>query len=230
MRRFASTALAVTLLVSASPITAQQKPVEEQIAEAVSALPEPMREGATVLAFVGGDSLSVVRMGLNMMICLADDPKIEGFHVACYHRDLEPFMARGRQLKAQGKTVTEVQDDRREEVEKGKLLMPTHPAALYSLTGPEGSFDQATGTAVGARALRHLRALGNGGHDRHFGDSIRPAPLADVPRHSLGAHNDSSTVSQTPPCPSSGKKGGNTVPSVVAVPVSLVTRDSLTAN
>jgi hypothetical protein len=153
MRRFASTALAVTLLVSASPITAQQKPVEEQIAEAVSALPEPMREGATVLAFVGGDSLSVVRMGLNMMICLADDPKIEGFHVACYHRDLEPFMARGRQLKAQGKTVTEVQDDRREEVEKGKLLMPTHPAALYSLTGPEGSFDQATGTAVGARAL-----------------------------------------------------------------------------
>jgi hypothetical protein len=112
-----------------------------------------MREAATVMAYVDADTLSIVRMGLNLMICLADDPKIPGFHVACYHRDLEPFMARGRQLRAQGKTTAENQQIRVEEIEDGELPMPSHPAALYSLMGPEGSFDHATGTTVGARGL-----------------------------------------------------------------------------
>ena len=36
------------------------------------------------------------------LICLADDPKIDALSVACYHKDLEPFMARGRELDADG--------------------------------------------------------------------------------------------------------------------------------
>ena len=30
----------------------------------------------------------------------ADNPKVEGISVACYHKDLDPFMARGRALRA----------------------------------------------------------------------------------------------------------------------------------
>jgi hypothetical protein len=29
----------------------------------------------------------------------ADNPKQDGFSAACYHKDLEPFMARGRVLR-----------------------------------------------------------------------------------------------------------------------------------
>ena len=39
----------------------------------------------------------------NKLICISDDPVKEGFNCVCYHKDLEPFMARGRALKAEGK-------------------------------------------------------------------------------------------------------------------------------
>ena len=74
---------------------AQDKPDARQIADAVSPLPEPMREGATVMGYRGHD-LVVLRNGTNGMICLADDPAREGFHTSCYHSSLEPFMDRGR--------------------------------------------------------------------------------------------------------------------------------------
>jgi len=156
MWRAACCYLALVLIAVPAVAIGQQKTVDQQIVEAVSPLPEEMREAATVMAYVDADTLSIVRMGLNLMICLADDPKISGFHVACYHRDLEPFMARGRQLRAQGKTTAENQQIRVAEIEDGDLPMPSHPAALYSLTGPEGSFDHTTGSAIGAHGLHVL--------------------------------------------------------------------------
>jgi hypothetical protein len=86
------------------------------------------------------------------MICLADDPSEAEFHVACYHRDLEPFMARGRELRAQGKRHAEVDSIRLADVRSGSLPMPNHPAALYSLTGSADSVDSA-GVPHGAAAL-----------------------------------------------------------------------------
>jgi len=85
------------------------------------------------------------------MTCLASDPKVERFHVACYHKVLEPFMARGRELRAQGVTGPEVDSVRFREVRSGKLKLPEGPAALYSLTGT--AYDPATTTATGARPL-----------------------------------------------------------------------------
>ncbi|UCG88901.1 MAG: hypothetical protein JSW71_10330 [Gemmatimonadota bacterium] len=153
MWRAACCSFASVLMAAPAVTVAQQKSIEQQIVEAVSPLPVGMRGAATVMAYADGDTLSVVRMGLNLMICLADDPKIYGFHAACYHRDLEPFMARGRMLQEQGKTIAETQQIRVEEIEAGKLPMPDHPAALYSLTGPEGGFDHVTGSAIAARGL-----------------------------------------------------------------------------
>ena len=128
-------------------------PAEQQIAAAVLPLPQGMRAGAAVLGYAADGKLVPLRRGTNDMICLASDPKGAQFHVACYHKSLEPFMARGRALRAQGVTGGEVDSVRFREVRAGRLRIPTQPAALYQLTGPAGSFDPAAGTATGARAL-----------------------------------------------------------------------------
>jgi hypothetical protein len=96
---------------------------EWQIKTAVLAAPPAEREGATVLGYDQSGTLVTLRKGTNNLICLADDPKQKGFSVACYHKDLEPFMARGRELTAQGKSA-ETFSIREAEVKSGKLPMP----------------------------------------------------------------------------------------------------------
>ena len=49
---------------------------------------------------------------MNEMVCLADDPKQDGFSAACYHKDLDPFMGRGRELKAARKSLKEIFDQK----------------------------------------------------------------------------------------------------------------------
>ena len=142
--------LAVGCLVPASAAFGQAPPeAAEQIAGAVSPAPEEMRDGATVLGYSKEGELVTLRQGDGDLICLADDPADERFHTACYFKALEPFMARGRELRAQGKERAEVLETRAAEIESGKLEMPG-PSALYSLTGPAGSFDPATGEVAGA--------------------------------------------------------------------------------
>ncbi|HJU65027.1 MAG TPA: hypothetical protein VJ596_05085 [Gemmatimonadaceae bacterium] len=128
-------------------------PAEQQVAAAVQPLPQEFRDSATVLGYDGGGRLVTLREGGGAFICLASDPKGERFHVACYHRTLEPFMARGRALRAQGTTGDQVDSVRFAEVKSGKLRMPAQPASLYSLTGPPGSYDPATNRVTGARSL-----------------------------------------------------------------------------
>ena len=126
---------------------------ETVIAEAVSALPEPLRDGATVQAFRAG-RLATIREGTNGLICLGDDPARDGWHVACYQESLEPFMARGRELRAQGVTDRSAIDSvRLAEIESGNLEFPDGPATLYSLFADEVAFKPATGEAEGARGL-----------------------------------------------------------------------------
>lgn len=150
---------AAVLLVSAvlSPACVQSQevpPAEAQIAAAIEPLPEGMRDGATVLGYRdGAGQLEVLREGDGEMICVADDPTEDGFHVACYHESLEPFMARGRELEAEGVDRATVERVRRDEAESGELSMPEGPAALYSLTGESDDFDRSTGEVDGARPL-----------------------------------------------------------------------------
>jgi hypothetical protein len=126
-------------------------PAEQQIAAALLPLPADLRVGATVMGYAPDGRFVTLREGAGAMTCLASNPKMERFHVACYHKSLEPFMARGRELRAQGVTGEQVDTVRFREVRSGKLKLPKEPALLYSLTG--GSFDPATGTATGARPL-----------------------------------------------------------------------------
>ncbi len=128
-------------------------PPAEQIAAAVLPLPAEMRASATVLGYDAAGKLVTLREGTGAMRCLADDPAQENFHVACYHRALEPFMARGRSLRAEGVKGTEVDTVRFREIAAGKLAMPRTGGALYTLTGPAGSWNAAAGKATGVRPL-----------------------------------------------------------------------------
>jgi hypothetical protein len=122
-------------------------PHDVQIAAAVLAAPEDRRAGATVLGYDAKGALVTLRKGTNDMVCLADDPKNAAFSVACYHKDLEPFMARGRELLAQGVTDEKARSDTRwEEIKAGKLPMSREPRTLYVLTG--ASYEAATGKIV----------------------------------------------------------------------------------
>jgi hypothetical protein len=126
----------------------------QQIAAAVLPLPAEFRADASVLGHrAGSRELVTLRKGVGAFTCLANDPAGTRFHVACYHKSLEPFMARGRALRASGVKDDQVDSVRFREIRKGTLVMPRQPAALYSLTGAAGSYDVATNTASGARPL-----------------------------------------------------------------------------
>lgn len=137
---------------SGTPATgAAVAPAAQQIAAAVLPLPADLRASATVMGYAPDGRFVTLRDGPGAMTCLASNPKMERFHVACYHKSLEPFMTRGRELRAQGVTGDQVDSVRFREARSGKLNLPKEPALLYSLTG--GSFDAATGAATGARPL-----------------------------------------------------------------------------
>src|SRR5919106_3205710 len=126
---------------------------EQQIAVAVLPLPMEMRAGATVLGYGSDSKLVELRRGTGDMTCLAPNRTMPRFHVACYHRSLEPFMARGRALRASGVTGDSVDSVRFAEARSGKLVMPREPASLYSLTGEWTTLDTSTLTSKGARPL-----------------------------------------------------------------------------
>lgn len=145
--------LLAPLAMAAPPAVAQAPTPAQQIAAAVLPLPPSLQNGATVLGYGTGPGLSTLRQGSNHMICLADDPAVPAFHVACYHDSMEPFMARGRQLRASGVVDDQVDTVRFREVKEGKLKMPTQPAMLYSLSGPPGSWNLETGEVKGGMPL-----------------------------------------------------------------------------
>ena len=152
LHRASLIAATAVLAAAAGTAEAQTKSADQQIAAAVSPLPEGLRAGAEVRALIEG-ALVTVRDGSNEMICLADDPTREGFHAACYHRFLEPFMARGRELRAEGKTRPEIDAMRLAEIEAGMLEMPSQPTALYSLSSDHEAWDAAAGMPIDASGL-----------------------------------------------------------------------------
>jgi hypothetical protein len=133
----------ITLAIFFFAATASAADMQAQISGAILAAPPELREGATVLGYNAQGQLTKIREGKNELICLASDPQKTTFNVACYHKDLEPFMARGRELLSQKITGPKRNELRNKEVEDGKLQMPHEPRTLYVLTGT--NYDAATG-------------------------------------------------------------------------------------
>jgi len=128
-------------------------PAARQIAAAESPLPLNLQKGARVLGYNDQGKLITLRPGSNDMICVADDPAGKQFHVACYHKSLEPFMARGRQLHAMKKSKEAVDSTRLRDVRTGRYSMPSRPAALYQYFAPRDSVDAGTGAVRAAQYL-----------------------------------------------------------------------------
>ena len=129
-----STATLLALLLFTVPIWADVPSKEHQITAALQAAPEGRRDGAAVLGYEDGKVVSL-RTGSNDLICLYDDPSDDRFSVACYHVDLEPYMARGRELNAQGVKGAARKEQRFKEVAEGKVALPKEPSTLYVLHG-----------------------------------------------------------------------------------------------
>jgi hypothetical protein len=130
---------------NATPLPPQ--PAADQIASAVLAAPEDRRAAAAVLGYDAQGKVVELRKGTNDLVCLADKPGDARFSVACYHRDLEPFMARGRELESQGIAGSERNEKYRwKEVREGTLKMPKEPRMLYVLSGK--GYDAATSTVT----------------------------------------------------------------------------------
>lgn len=132
-----------TVLFASTLAAAEVSLPETQIRAAILAAPSELREGAAVLGYNAKGELVPLREGKNELICLASDPAKSSFSVACYHRELEPYMARGRELLAQKVTGQQRNDIRWKEVAEGKLSLPREPRTLYVLTGT--GFDAASG-------------------------------------------------------------------------------------
>jgi hypothetical protein len=156
-KRLAAAALSALLLALAgpAPMAGQESPAPRDTAwlidSAVLAAPAPLRAGAEVRGWTADGELVTLRPGTNGIICLADRPDTEGFAVACYHADLEPFMARGRELTRQGIQGARRDQVRWQEIEAGTLPMPA-VAMVYNLRFPGKDFDPATtDPATGSR-------------------------------------------------------------------------------
>lgn len=121
---------------------------EHQISSAVLAAPEETRTEAKVYGYDDKGKFITLREGNNNMICIADNPNKSGFQVVAYHKDLEPFMARGRALKAEGKEMQELRAIREKEGKDGKLKLPKNPSTLHVLQGEKGGFDPESGINV----------------------------------------------------------------------------------
>jgi hypothetical protein len=124
---------------------------EALIATALLAAPEESRANATVIGYNMAGEFVTLKEGSNEFICLADDPNKDGFSAACYHKNLEPFMARGRELKAEGKTFQEIFDIREAEAKSGKLDMGGLGSTLHIYFGTETQYNPETSQVKGAQ-------------------------------------------------------------------------------
>lgn len=118
---------------------------EALVATALMAAPAESREECTVIGFNMTGEFVTFKEGTNNLICLADDPSKDGFNAACYHKSLEPFMARGRELRAEGKNPQEIFDMREAESKAGTLTLGDPGATLHIYYGPESKYDPKTG-------------------------------------------------------------------------------------
>lgn len=123
---------------------------EALIATALMAAPEESRSRCKVIGYNMAGEFVTLREGDNEFIVLADNPNQDGFNAACYHKDLEPFMARGRALKAEGKTGQEIFDIREAEMKSGKIKIPTG-STLHIYYGSKTEYDPESSEVQGAQ-------------------------------------------------------------------------------
>jgi len=110
---------------------------DQQIHESLRALPESLRDGATVVGYNEAAERVTLKKGSNGMTCWADDPRPNPntdapYYVVCFPESLKPLFRRIRELK-DGK-VSDRGKILNAEIESGKISMPDL-AVRYTLRG-----------------------------------------------------------------------------------------------
>lgn len=124
---------------------------DQQITAALFAVPNEGRADAKIYGYNVDNEFVILREGEGDFVCIADNPKKDGFQVAAYHTSLEPYMARGRALASEGKNRTEKEEVRSSEAKSGALKMPDTPATLHLYYGKNGYFNTATDSVENAK-------------------------------------------------------------------------------
>ena len=127
---------------------------EALMATALMAAPEESRADCKVVGYNMAGEFVTFKEGNNEFIVLVDNPNQDGFNAACYHKDLEPFMARGRALKEAGKTRQEIYAIREAEMKSGKLKITTG-STLHIYYGAKTMYNPETSKVKGAK-LRYV--------------------------------------------------------------------------
>lgn len=125
-------------------------PADLQIKIAVQAAPVEFREQAKVYGYDTEGKFVTLREGTNGYICLAPDYKMSTYYAYCYPESLEPLMARGRELIAEGKRK-ERDKIRDQEFRDGKLTIPQTPTTLYGYWGEAANVNAETGEIKDAK-------------------------------------------------------------------------------
>lgn len=144
------TFLSVLLMLGGTYALAQSPSKETQIKLATLAAPEDQRAGATVYGYDNKDEIVLLRQGTNQTVCLGDNPKNDGLSVSCYHISAQPFMARGWELRTQGKSAQEIFDIRETESKAGALKLPDSGSLLNALVAEQQDVNWQTGDVKNA--------------------------------------------------------------------------------
>ena len=139
-RSFAAMAALIPFAIIAGPPDAA---AQDAVALAVAPIPTEAEQATAKVIRKEGDEWVTLREGAGPFICVADDASDDRFHTACYHESLEPYMARGRELTAQGIAGRENVEVRMAEIEAGTLEMPPYAFlhAIYAAEGWSGDMD-----------------------------------------------------------------------------------------
>jgi hypothetical protein len=127
---------------------------EALIATALMSAPAESRSSCKVIGYNMAGEFVTLKEGDNEFIVLADNPNQDGFNAACYHKDLEPFMARGRALRAEGKTGQEIFAIREAEMKSGQIKI-TPGLTLHIYYGAKTVYDPESSKVDGAQ-LRYV--------------------------------------------------------------------------
>lgn len=140
--------LSLLLIIASFQAISQTPPSKEiQIKLAVLAAPEDQRADATVYGYDTKGEVILLRQGTNQTVCLADDSTREGLSVSCYHISAQPFMARGWDLRKEGKNADEIFKIREAESKGGKLRLPDQGSLLNAMSADEKDVNWTTGEA-----------------------------------------------------------------------------------
>ena len=141
--------ISILIIITGSFAFTQEKIVilnkETQIKMALQFLTDEEQNHAKVLGYNEKNELVVLKDSDGYLTCVADDPQKNGIEVSCYHKDLDDYMQRGRDLRSVGKNGKEIAEIRAKEVESGKLKYPKGQSILYIFNGKEDNLDKNTG-------------------------------------------------------------------------------------